>query len=248
MKQINAKAYIVTILISCTAGISTHRLYAQAPLLQPAQPTSVDSLARAHALDSLLHWRASDSLHTPAPLDSMNSLRRWRRIILGTPYRNTMSPLRRRKSPSRQLYPDPQITGGLTTDITPVPADQKFGNVWSIGASETILLGGKIGARKDVAEQNANTAQAQTEVSSAICALPRRRRISRRSSPIQRTRRMNGRTRIWRNSRASTKSASAQAIWEKWISCNRASTPYRRAARYCRRMRRGARRSFNWAI
>jgi len=132
-------------------------------MIAPKSAAMADSLARARALDSLLQWRASDSLPHAHPIGFPEFLAAVAANNLDYAVQKYSISIAQAQITVAKLYPDPSFSLGYTKDISSVPPDQKFGDVWSVGASETILLGGKIGARNSVAEQNMSTAQAQTE-------------------------------------------------------------------------------------
>jgi len=138
-------------------------LCAQTFQTKSEQTAKTDSVSRANVLDSLVHWRSTDSIPNSRYISFNEFLATVAADNLDYAVQKYNISIAQAQVIVAQLYPDPSLSVGFTTDVTPVPADQKFGNVWSVGASETILLGGKIGDRQDVAEKNMTAAQAQTE-------------------------------------------------------------------------------------
>jgi cobalt-zinc-cadmium efflux system outer membrane protein len=126
-------------------------------------PKTADSPSRTQALDSLLQF--------PVPGNSIKSRPIGFQEFLATVAVNNLDfavqkyniSIAQAQVTVAKLYPDPSISAGIAKDITNVPASQRMGNVSDIAASETILLGGKIGARSSVAEENVGAAQAQAE-------------------------------------------------------------------------------------
>jgi cobalt-zinc-cadmium efflux system outer membrane protein len=138
-------------------------LYAQKQMGNEHTFTTVDSISHIHALDSLLQWRASDTL----PDERFIGFREFLAAVVANNLDYAVQKynvsIAEAQVTIAKLCPDPSPSIGYTKDISNVPASQKFGDVWSVGASETILLGGKVGARSGVAEQNESLAEAQTE-------------------------------------------------------------------------------------
>jgi cobalt-zinc-cadmium efflux system outer membrane protein len=132
------------------------------PLKQTNESLS-DSLKRSQALDSLLQLKVTDTLPSAKSISFREYLAAVAAHNLDYAVQKYNISIAQAQVTIAQLYPDPQLSIGYSKDVSGVPADQKFGDVWSIGASETILLGGKLSARNDVAEQNMSSAQAQTE-------------------------------------------------------------------------------------
>src|SRR5579883_844918 len=122
-----------------------------------------DSLKRSHALDSLLQLKVADTLLNAKYIGFREYLAAVAAHNLDFAVQKYNISIAQAQVTIAQLYPDPQLSVGYTKDVSSVPTDQKFGDVWNVSASETILLGGKIGARNGVAEQNISTARAQTE-------------------------------------------------------------------------------------
>ncbi len=58
-----------------------------------------------------------------------------------------------------KIYPNPTLSGGYTTDIS----NQHLSDEYTAGLSEEILLGGKLGAKKEVAMGNARAARSQLD-------------------------------------------------------------------------------------
>ena len=125
--------------------------------------TTADSLAHIRALDSLLQWYAVDTLPNERFIGYKEFLAAVAANNLDYAVQKYNTSIVQAQITIAKLYPDPSPSVGYTKDISNVPPSQKFGDVWSVGASETILLGGKIGDRTGVAKQNESAAEAQTE-------------------------------------------------------------------------------------
>jgi outer membrane protein TolC len=124
---------------------------------------TTDSLEHAQSLDSLLKWQANDTLPDERFIGFHEFITAVAAHNLDYAVQKYNISIARAQITIAKLYPDPSLSAGFTKDITNVPSSQKFGDVWSAGATETILLGNKIGARSDVAQQNQSIAEAQTE-------------------------------------------------------------------------------------
>lgn len=132
-------------------------------LISQSPPSAPDSLAHARALDSLLQWHASDMLPDQRYINFNHFLDAVAANNLNYAVQKYNVSIAQAQVTVAKLYPDPVPSVAYTKDISNVPPSQKFGDVWSVGASQTILLGGKIGAGVGVAEQNAGEAAALTE-------------------------------------------------------------------------------------
>src|SRR5579872_2999621 len=143
--------------------LSSHILCAQQQGNNTTPEILPDSLTRTRALDSLLQWRAIDTLPRQRFIGFNEFLAAVAAHNLDYAVQKYNVSLAQAQITVAKLYPDPAISVGYTKDISSVPADQKFGDVWSFGAAQTFPLGGKIGAGVNVAEQNESAAEAQTE-------------------------------------------------------------------------------------
>ena len=157
------KRSLEIVLIGCTLLswflLLPHSLYAQQQV--PFAPA--DSLVHIRALDSLLQWHSLDTLPDERYIGFNEFLNAVAANNLDYAVQKCNVSMAQAQITIAKLYPDPTPSIAYTKDISNVPSSQKFGNVWNIGASETILLGRKIGERGDVAEQNGSVAEAQTE-------------------------------------------------------------------------------------
>ncbi|MFI5253015.1 MAG: TolC family protein [Bacteroidota bacterium] len=164
MKRLTNLAHcIIGVLLS--GVMSSHILFAQQGksdiTLNPK--ATGDSLARTRALDSLLQLPSPGTMLKSHPVGYREFLATVAESNLDFAVQKYNISIAQAQITVAKLYPDPSLSAGVTKDITNVPSDQRLGNVWNLGASETILLGGKIGARSNVAEENASAAQAQAE-------------------------------------------------------------------------------------
>jgi cobalt-zinc-cadmium efflux system outer membrane protein len=156
---------IYTIGFSLSILLSSHLLFAQLEKSNSANGPGLaaDSPDRTRALDSLLHLPASDTLFTSRPIGFREFLTRVAESNLDYAVQKYNISIAQAQVTVAKLYPDPSLSAGLTGDVSDVPANQRFGDVWNFGASQTILLGGKIGALVGVANENVSVAQAQVE-------------------------------------------------------------------------------------
>lgn len=129
----------------------------------PFHVAAYDTAAYAFSVDSLLQWQAKDTLPGERYIGFKEFLAAVAAHNLDYAVQKYNISIAQAEITVAKLYPDPSLSAGWTKDISSVPANQKFGDVWNVGASETILLGNKINARRNVAEQNENVSAAQTE-------------------------------------------------------------------------------------
>jgi len=133
------------------------------PGILSAQNT--DSIARSHALDSLLQWHANESSLHVRPITFKEFLETVIANNLDYAVQKYNISIAQAQIAVAKVYPDPSISFGFSKDITPgfSSSDSLGGNTYSVSASQTILLGGKIGKGVAVAEQNKSVTEAQTE-------------------------------------------------------------------------------------
>ena len=157
------KIYTNSILFSVL--LSSHLLFAQIGKSNSTNgpATTADSPDRTRALDSLLQLPTSDTMFTSHHIGFREYLARVAASNLDYAVQKYNISIAKAQVIVAKLYPDPSLSAGLIKDISDIPPGQRFGDVWDFGASETILLGGKIGARSAVAGENAAAAQAQLE-------------------------------------------------------------------------------------
>ncbi len=147
-----------------SALLSSQILFAQEEKGNTADvPKTTDSPSRTRALDSLLQFPMPGTSIKSRPIGFREFLATVAESNLDFAVQKYNLSIAQAQITVAKLYPDPSLSAGITKDITNVPPSQRMGNVSDIGASETILLGGKIGARSSVAEKNAGAAQAQAE-------------------------------------------------------------------------------------
>ncbi len=125
--------------------------------------TASDSADYKYSLDSLLQWKANDTLPGERYIGFKKFLAEVAAHNLDYAVQKYNISIAQAEITVSKLYPDPSLSVAWTKDISSVPSNQKFGDVWNVGASETILLGNKINARRNVAEENENISEAQTE-------------------------------------------------------------------------------------
>jgi cobalt-zinc-cadmium efflux system outer membrane protein len=134
-----------------------------APQILSAQ--NADSIVRSRALDSLLQWHAVDTALHARPITYREFLQTVIANNLDYAVQKYNISIAQAQILVAKVYPDPSVSVGLSKDITTgfSTADSLGGNTYSVSASQTILLGGKIGAGVHVAEENKSVAEAQTE-------------------------------------------------------------------------------------
>ena len=138
-------------------------LYARGQVNTEALLSPADSLVHARTLDSLLQWHSVDTLPNERFITFNDFLAAVATNNFDYAVQKFNVSIAQAQVTIARLYPDPSFSVGLTKDISNVPSNQKFGNVWNAGATETIFLGGKVGEGIGVAEQNDSVAAAQTE-------------------------------------------------------------------------------------
>lgn len=151
---LHLKLFFCACIVSLSAFLKPCLLYAQKQVSNETALTAADSLAHMHALDRLPNERFIGFREFLAAVAANN---------LDYAVQKYNVSIAHAQITIAKLYPDPSPSVGYTKDVSDVPSSQKFGDIWSVGASETILLGGKLGARSGVAEENESAAEAQTE-------------------------------------------------------------------------------------
>ena len=120
-----------------------------------ARAQNVDTTLRNRAVDSLIAWHPIDSGMLAQPISYQEFLSRVLEHNLDYTIQKYNISIAQAEIEVAKIYPDPVISAAFSKDITGgLPADSIGGNVLSVGASQTILLGGKISCAVAVASEN----------------------------------------------------------------------------------------------
>ncbi len=129
------------------------------PQLLRAQ--GMDTVIRNRALDSLLAWHPHDTGLEAQPISYHDFLARVLEHNLDYAVQKYNISIAQAEIEVAKIYPDPFISTAFSKDVTGgLPSDSVGGNVLSFGASQTILLGGKISKGVAVARENKSAAEA----------------------------------------------------------------------------------------